>query len=454
MHNIPHYLGRLELDASADERAIKRAYARKLKQIDPEQDPAAFQALREVYEAALAWAQRNSAASKQVQITPEAVAPKTDFSLPRVPLQPAGKPETREAESSVQAAHADSASKPAVTVADPRQIVEAVFREFLQSCAALVRQDRLADDLPWQGILRRSLDDPRLDNLSTREIFEYRVASQLVGGWQPGHEALLVAAGKVFHWSEDRRRLARFAYAGELLNLAIEERNVFNRQSGAAFEAQKKIITRLRNPKPPSNHELIKRMATIEMLANKFPRWIPLVTSAENILTWRRLDKEVPGWQRKIRFSSGSPKPSGAMNSTSGVWKFGALMLVVAVLRGIAGNGTPTPPPSLTEPVHSAASASQNAPGMYPHASGSPQMLARNIRSNIHYDVPLVVEGNPAVEYKIELYPDGTILALHKLKPSGLPGFDEAVMAGLRKTQPFPGDIPRQFVLTSRAKDQ
>lgn len=45
----------LELDTDADERAIKRAYAKRLRVTRPDDDPVAFQRLHEAYQAALEW---------------------------------------------------------------------------------------------------------------------------------------------------------------------------------------------------------------------------------------------------------------------------------------------------------------------------------------------------------------------------------------------------------------
>ncbi len=57
-------LRQLGLDADADERAVKRAYAARLKTIRPETDPEGFQALNETYQAALEWLRERPAPSE------------------------------------------------------------------------------------------------------------------------------------------------------------------------------------------------------------------------------------------------------------------------------------------------------------------------------------------------------------------------------------------------------
>jgi hypothetical protein len=60
----PHALRVLGLGSDADERAIKRAYAARLKTTRPDEDPEGFQRLNEAYQAALQWAKQQPARPK------------------------------------------------------------------------------------------------------------------------------------------------------------------------------------------------------------------------------------------------------------------------------------------------------------------------------------------------------------------------------------------------------
>ena len=83
--------------------------------------------------------------------------------------------------------------------------------------------------------------------------------------------------------------------------------------------------------------------------------------------------------------------------------------------------------------------------------------IGAKIRSNTAFAVPASLDGNPAVEYAIELLPDGSLRGRpRKLKSSGVPGFDEAVMSAIKKSEPFPADrsgkVPPSFILTHKPK--
>lgn len=86
------------------------------------------------------------------------------------------------------------------------------------------------------------------------------------------------------------------------------------------------------------------------------------------------------------------------------------------------------------------------------------QRVGAKIKSNTIYDVPEDLGGNPAVEYQVELLPDGSLRGTpKKLKSSGIAGFDAAVLRAIEKSQPYPpdksGSVPSGFIVSHRPKD-
>jgi len=86
------------------------------------------------------------------------------------------------------------------------------------------------------------------------------------------------------------------------------------------------------------------------------------------------------------------------------------------------------------------------------------QRVAAKIKSNITFNVPDGLSSNPPVEYEVDLLPDGSISGIRKLKSSGVPGFDEAVLRAIQKSQPYPkdksGTVPSSFIGIHKPKDQ
>jgi colicin import membrane protein len=85
------------------------------------------------------------------------------------------------------------------------------------------------------------------------------------------------------------------------------------------------------------------------------------------------------------------------------------------------------------------------------------QKVGAKIRSNTVFNGAEDVEGNPQVEYAVDLLPDGSVRGIRKLKTSGIPGFDEAVRRAIEKSQPFPADksgtVPSGITVAHKPKD-
>ena len=84
--------------------------------------------------------------------------------------------------------------------------------------------------------------------------------------------------------------------------------------------------------------------------------------------------------------------------------------------------------------------------------------VRQKIKSNTIFNGADQLSSNPAVEFAVDLLPDGSARRLRKTKSSGVPGFDEAVERAIEKSQPFPPDksgaAPSGFTVSYKPKDQ
>jgi tetratricopeptide (TPR) repeat protein len=332
------FLERLALAGDADERAIRRAYARELKLIDQERDAEGFQSLREAYDAALFWV-RNPHLFDEDDAPPqlagtEAVAVADPVSLVKAP-------------GAEHAAEPAAGSPPPAAPAseDAETLGHAVFDEFCQRLPALAAAATgpIESETPWRHALQTCLDDLRLFGIDAREQFELRVAILLAEGWRPGHEALLVAAIDVFDWANDRRRVLGLGHAGALIDRAIDERALFDAQDYDDSETQRQLLQRLRasTDAPPTWRELALGAHSLEQMIALFPTWLAMVADVDTIVGWRQMNEAMPGWRRALALL-GQKRPANFQESGKSSWRLGWLVLVVVifVIRMIVNSGS------------------------------------------------------------------------------------------------------------------
>jgi protein TonB len=333
---VPPCLLALELGPDADERTIRRAYARRLKLIDPEADPAAFQALREPLEAALRWAAwraQNADATDDEADDAEAdddspAASRVD-DLPPDPAPPV--PVTVAAPAPALEPVAQPVAEP-----EPGELAFAGFHARLQR--------GLASEDGGTLLLEAALADALLVNLEARTYFEWRMACLLASGWQPGHEFLFQPASTVFSWESDRRRLALFGPVGAMLDAAIRERLIFLAQDEKAIDAQRQLMRRLRVEGPGS--DLAPQMSLLGLLLQRFPNWTRAMTRQEIVQRWitawnALTPPEREAAQRRIMPTLTPPPSSYKPERSGGGFGMGwmAVVAVIALVRFLGATG-------------------------------------------------------------------------------------------------------------------
>ena len=305
MNNIPPFLQRLDLDVDADERAIKRAYARELKLIDQTTEAARFQELRENYETALSWKRHSlyeanadaasTSTSNSADVTPSAVTAQPsaiEADLSTVFPQPVASNDANDAND------ANRVEPEASSANENLRLADALFFEFQERFQLTIATNKTPDEATIKAVLDQSIHAADMDNFIVREIFEARIVDLLLSGWRPGHEVLLVVAGTSFQWLVDRSRLQRLGRIGYILDQAYTEREIFFQQSDATRDLCRKAITRFRNPQRPKISELLELLPVIEKILEVYPYLMPVIIDSHQLQVWQRWDSEIPSWRR------------------------------------------------------------------------------------------------------------------------------------------------------------
>lgn len=243
------YWQNLGIEPTADIGAIKRAYARRLKTVRPDEDPAGFQELRAAYEYAI-----NAANDEETTVMPAVVRAEADTSSDTGTRTDYG---TRHA-----GAHgntppvADYRFQPQTAFADPRDVAQAAWKKFLIACSPLLDAHRQKPLKPLTSEVEQAcqqlsalLRSPELEHLVAREAF-YRLAIEYCAG-DEAPSIVRVASLEVLRWEEERRASGAFTtgVAGLAFNRAIADRQYHFLLEKSQHS---KAVTRLLEPGEPN----------------------------------------------------------------------------------------------------------------------------------------------------------------------------------------------------------
>ena len=429
--DTPVFLTRLGLTSDTDKQAVRRAYSHELKQIDQETDAASFQALREAYDAALAWLDR-------VPVT--TVTRVNNSTVPKFrPERVIAVLHTKELPKQAPVERIDKADGAA-------QMGAEVFAEFEVTCERLASDTNATDEFYWKTALGRHLDDKRLLNLDARTIFERSVAQRLAVGWVPGNETLLLVAADQFGWMADRRTLALLGRPGALLDQALKESLIFEAQPMPELLIQRQLIQRLREIEPPDELQISIDITHLERMLLRFPNWLPIVADKRTVMSWQRIHLSSFGAENDITSSDDNRDRAVKSKGLSGPANhrfLQSLMLVLFVgTIWLAEHFSPHHQPlNVSQPSGAAIVYSVNpAPGLPPSDT-----TLNEIQSRINYQPAKLVGIQLQAQFEIVLSNTGEVANVIMVSPSGIPAFDNLVESEIRATRKFPSETQRIF---------
>ncbi len=186
----------LGVKASSDRDTIRRAYARKLRVTNPEDDPEGFMALRQAYETALGRARR-------------AQIPADDVARPAPPAPNPIAPEPAVVDPERAAAIAAQAAE------------KADFERARRALLAALKRAQPLPDAELQTLLTALLALPMLDQITARVSFESWLADT-IARHLPRSDALIEPAMAEFGWDDNSRSRGGYSAMEAILNRTRE----------------------------------------------------------------------------------------------------------------------------------------------------------------------------------------------------------------------------------------
>ncbi|MBO9356868.1 hypothetical protein GG851_22995, partial [Bordetella petrii] len=264
----------LGIAPTRDTKAIRRAYAQRLKVLDQHTQADEFEALRAAYETAMRWAAHADAPGE-----------------PPGAAGPAPSP----------------AATPGYALRQPPQVMRQAAPD--ATWRALRKRQKIIDqaiaelmrtgprDLPaaWQ----RLNTHPALESLDASAELGDRLLDR-IAQHPDGQHALYTLGQQHFHWEQASYR-PRTPRAAQWLQRYIEERELWARQPAKQRLRHERAIERMRRHPSPTWRQARRAHATIHHVSRHMPAWWSLHVPAALHEQHARVLQSPPRWVRGIR---------------------------------------------------------------------------------------------------------------------------------------------------------
>jgi hypothetical protein len=254
--SIPWFLELLELPPHADERAVRRAYAIRLKRIDPAIDPEGFARLREAYEAARIWV-ADEDHDVAVQPSPTVVTEPSTATLAGEQVTPHEEAPTDE-----------TSAQPAVVAINPQEQATRLVDGFATRIAEGANEDVRQE-------LEACTAELRLQYIDAPGIFEDVLIDRLARGLIGKRVAVFAHATDIFHWQEIGH-LAALGPKGMWIEAVESQRMAWATLPPLVRENRLALIERVEATKGVLPTQIVRRWFEVRDDFRRFPAYLGL----------------------------------------------------------------------------------------------------------------------------------------------------------------------------------
>lgn len=314
--SMPWFLALLQLPLHADERSVRRAYALRLKLIDPATDPAGFAQLREAYEAARAWvADEDHIVDVNVEAPP-----------------PAAEPEP-------EPARVDDASPlPAVVAINPQEeairLIDWLATRIAYGEASDIRQD-----------LEACTAKLRLQYIDAPGIFEDVLIDRLARGLLRKRAYVFDFAAQHFHWQEIGH-LAALGPKGMWIDAVESQRMAWAGLPPLIRANRLSLIERAEASKGALPSQIVRRWFEVRDDFRRFPAYLGLYLTVPRQQEWASCYDALPATERQ---ALETPVKKRRLRIPAPVWVVVVIVALGVLTRPSLYQGTLDHRPALAE---------------------------------------------------------------------------------------------------------